>query len=243
MSEALFYSHVSTRSDRVTVYGSIIAAMIFRVTGADFAISRVDLFLQRYYHSQWPDSTPGNFTCEIQSVNQTTLNPTGVTLAYKILNLNGLEAGEMEWVTFTLESSADLEANKYYAILFYDTGFTPDPIGRRDWMEWWGTDEDEYPTGELRYSPNGGSTWTDGSEVTDVDVDLIFKVYGDWTEEQSNWAMFYPPLPTGITLNESGTPPDNPPGSQLGTPTGVNNMITVRKLIAAANSRIWVEDI
>lgn len=46
---------------------------------------------------------------------------------------------------------------------------------------------------------------------------------------------FDPPLPTGVTLDGSGNP--------TGTPTGVNTMITVRRLVVAANSKIWYEDI
>jgi len=46
---------------------------------------------------------------------------------------------------------------------------------------------------------------------------------------------FDPPLPTGVTLNAEGEP--------TGTPTGESNMITVRKLVVAANDKIWYEDI
>lgn len=46
---------------------------------------------------------------------------------------------------------------------------------------------------------------------------------------------FYPPLPTGVTLDNDGNP--------TGTPTGINNMITVRRLVVAANSKIWYESI
>lgn len=50
-----------------------------------------------------------------------------------------------------------------------------------------------------------------------------------------NAVVFEPPLPSGITLDEDGVP--------TGTPTGENNMITVRRLVAAANDKIWVEDV
>ena len=46
---------------------------------------------------------------------------------------------------------------------------------------------------------------------------------------------FDPPLPTGVTLDANGNP--------TGTPTGVNNMMTIRKLVLAANNKIWYEDI
>ena len=45
--------------------------------------------------------------------------------------------------------------------------------------------------------------------------------------------VFDPVLPTGVTLDEDGNP--------TGTPTGENNIITVKRLVAAANNRIWYE--
>lgn len=50
-----------------------------------------------------------------------------------------------------------------------------------------------------------------------------------------NAMVFDPPLPTGVTLDEDGDP--------TGTPTGESNMITVKRLVAAANDRIWYEQI
>lgn len=54
-----------------------------------------------------------------------------------------------------------------------------------------------------------------------------------------NAAIFKPPLPTGITLDYSG----GTPGVPTGTPTGENNMMAVRRLIAAADNKIWIEDV
>ncbi len=45
--------------------------------------------------------------------------------------------------------------------------------------------------------------------------------------------LFAPPLPTGITLDGDGNP--------TGTPTGVNNMATLKRLVVASNSKIWYE--
>ena len=41
-------------------------------------------------------------------------------------------------------------------------------------------------------------------------------------------------IPTGMSLVD---------GELTGTPTGENNMITVRRLVAAANSKVWYEDL
>lgn len=47
--------------------------------------------------------------------------------------------------------------------------------------------------------------------------------------------IFDPVLPTGVTLDGDGEP--------TGTPTGESGMLTIKKLVAAANSKIWYEDI
>lgn len=54
-----------------------------------------------------------------------------------------------------------------------------------------------------------------------------------------NAIEFDPPLPSGITLSYAG----DDDGVPTGDATGENNMVTLRKLIAAANDKIWVEDI
>jgi len=48
-----------------------------------------------------------------------------------------------------------------------------------------------------------------------------------------------PPLPTGMSLTDV----EGEEGEPTGTPTGENNMITIRKLVAAAHNKLWVEDI
>ncbi len=50
---------------------------------------------------------------------------------------------------------------------------------------------------------------------------------------------FDPPLPTGVTLDGSGTGD----GSPTGSPTGENVIITTRRLVAVANNKLWYEDI
>lgn len=50
---------------------------------------------------------------------------------------------------------------------------------------------------------------------------------------------FDPPLPTGVTL----TGGDGDEGEPTGTPTGENNMITLKKLVAAAQNKIFYEDL
>lgn len=46
---------------------------------------------------------------------------------------------------------------------------------------------------------------------------------------------FYPPLPTGVTLDDAGDP--------TGDPTGENAMIQVKRLVVAANNKIFYEDV
>lgn len=54
-----------------------------------------------------------------------------------------------------------------------------------------------------------------------------------------NAMVFEPPLPSGVTLSYAG----DDDGVPTGTPTGGNLMIATRILVAAANNKIWYEDI
>jgi len=61
--------------------------------------------------------------------------------------------------------------------------------------------------------------------------------YGTTTGDTWSFSCiaFDPPLPTGVTLNAEGNP--------TGTPTGENIMLTVKRLVAAAENAFWYEDI
>lgn len=55
---------------------------------------------------------------------------------------------------------------------------------------------------------------------------------------------FKPPTPSGITWSDPGNEPeDEDDPSYTGTPTGRNNMMTPKILVAAANNRIWFEGV
>ena len=92
------------------------------------------------------------------------------------------------------------------------------------------------------------------SEVTDLYLPLVdgaFSVYNTityWRVDAVNdqgtttgdeWAFttlrFYPVLPTGMSLDDDGNP--------TGTPSGLNNMISVHRLVAAAQDKIWYEEL
>jgi len=45
--------------------------------------------------------------------------------------------------------------------------------------------------------------------------------------------LFYPVLPTGVTLDGDGNP--------TGTALGLNNMMTLKRLVAAANNKVYYE--
>jgi len=53
---------------------------------------------------------------------------------------------------------------------------------------------------------------------------------------------FDPPLPPGIIIDYSGDPGDEDYGDAIGSGTGEDNMMTLRKIVAAAKSKIWVEE-
>jgi len=59
--------------------------------------------------------------------------------------------------------------------------------------------------------------------------------YGSTTSDTWSFTClsYDPPLPTGVTLDGDGVP--------TGTPTGENNMMTVRRLVAAARNKIFYE--
>ena len=50
--------------------------------------------------------------------------------------------------------------------------------------------------------------------------------------------VFYPPTPPGITWDDPGND-----SGYTGSPTGENNMVTLKRLVAAAQNTIWYEDI
>lgn len=62
--------------------------------------------------------------------------------------------------------------------------------------------------------------------------------YGTTTGD--TWAftclLFAPPFPDGITIDYGEDPP-----IPTGTPTGVNNMVTLKRIVAAANNKIFYE--
>ncbi len=62
------------------------------------------------------------------------------------------------------------------------------------------------------------------------------------TTEGDEWTFnsidYDPPLPTGVSLTDVV----GEEGEPTGTPTGENNMITVKRLVAAANNTIFFED-
>ncbi len=51
--------------------------------------------------------------------------------------------------------------------------------------------------------------------------------------------VFSTPLPTGMSLSDVA----GEKGEPIGDPTGENNIITLRKIVAAAKDKIWIEDI
>ena len=48
--------------------------------------------------------------------------------------------------------------------------------------------------------------------------------------------LFAPPFPTGVTLDYGEDPP-----VPTGTPTGVNNMVTLKRVVVAADDKVFYE--
>jgi len=55
--------------------------------------------------------------------------------------------------------------------------------------------------------------------------------------------VFAPPLPTGVSLSDVAGSEGVITDAAKAAATGSNNIITLRKLLAAANNRIWFEDV
>ena len=108
-------------------------------------------------------------------------------------------------------------------------------------------------TYDIYYGTLSGFLTLVAEGVSDFEIALVagnFDHYGEiyyWRVDAVNAAgttqgdewyftalIFNPVLPTGITLVDE---------EPTGDPTGENNMITVRRLVAAANSKIWYEEI
>jgi len=101
-----------------------------------------------------------------------------------------------------------------------------------------GDDWETVPVGEAQ----AGLTWAIAFGLLGYGIEYSWRIdatneYG--TTEGTVWTFtamaFAPPLPTGVTLDAEGEP--------TGTPTGESGMVTVRRLVVAANDKIWYEDI
>ncbi|KKM74654.1 hypothetical protein LCGC14_1398170 [marine sediment metagenome] len=70
--------------------------------------------------------------------------------------------------------------------------------------------------------------WASVTAAPELDVTEVYEI-------SVGPPAFSPPLPSGVTLDGDG--------NSTGTPTGENNMIVVKRLVVAANSKIWYEQI
>ena len=102
------------------------------------------------------------------------------------------------------------------------------------------------------YFNDGGGMEQVASGISDTELVIVFGPFEynteySWRVDATNeygtttgdvWTftsiVYAPPLPTGVTL-VGGVP--------TGTPTGGNNMMTTKRLVAAAYNKIWYENI
>ena len=100
------------------------------------------------------------------------------------------------------------------------------------------------PTGDLAFISSGQA----GLSIK-VPYTLEYNTEYSWridainefgTTTGNTWSftclLFTPPFPTGITLDYGEDPP-----VPTGTPTGVNNMVTLKRIVAAADNKIFYE--
>ena len=107
------------------------------------------------------------------------------------------------------------------------------------------------------YFDSGNGLETIESGLTDTELKVTFgpldyatdyswrvdATNGAGTTEGDTWTFksleFNPPLPIGVTIVDG-----KPASGTTGTPTGKNNMMTIKRLMAAAaNNKVWYEDI
>ena len=94
----------------------------------------------------------------------------------------------------------------------------------------------------LQSSGQSGTTWAIPAKTLEYgktyewridSIDIGGTTTGDiWTFSTIAYA---PPLPAGVTLDTNGNP--------VGSATGENNMVTLRRLVAAAADKIYYESV
>ncbi len=142
-----------------------------------------------------------------------------------------------------------------FVLTYPDNGLTNVYLNE-DWLMnyLWEDDDDPYPISAYTVHFNGVAQ-TDRSRYSiifyklNLGVTLEYSTTYEWFVrkdlggeayiDSDTWSFttldFAPPLPSGITLDENGNP--------TGDATGINNMLTRQRFIAAANNKIWYEDI
>ena len=104
-------------------------------------------------------------------------------------------------------------------------------------------------TYDIYFGPTGDLSLISAEQVglsVEVPYTLEYNTEYSWRVDATNefgtttgdvWSFtalqYDPPLPAGITLDEDGNP--------TGTPTGLNNMVTLKRLVAASNNNIYYE--
>lgn len=193
-------------------------------------------------------------------------DPIGVDLCSKSFDasaLNDLLVDYSDTVEVTFDSPIQLTSGIKYAIIVRTA--SEDPL---DWIEWGWHLENAYANGVKTYSPDSGENWTPSptrdcyfiTKATGVAKDSnsgavtsVVSFYGStWTAQTFTASSTYTITSVILKLWKRGSGSTgtvtvsirkvetafDPP-----VPTGENNMITIRKLVVAANSKIWYEDV
>ena len=174
---------------------------------------------------------------------------------------DGDQCGSNGGVNWTLYNTRELWFEEYGNPTLPGKPTTPNPadsasdVTLHDTTGTWvsGGNTDSY---NIYYGTLSGFLELVEEGVTDLSSVLVegnFSVYGKisyWRVNAVNtngttvgdeWYFtvmnFDPVLPTGVTLDHSG----GEGGVPTGTPTGENNMITIRRLVAAARNKIFYE--
>lgn len=191
-------------------------------------------------------------------------DPTGEDLCSKSFNastLNDLIGDYSDTVEITFDSSANLTSGIKYAIIV-----RTDSDDEFDWIEWGQHTEDTYANGLRCHSTDSGDSWTqsptrdcyfvtkaDGvtKDYNSGDVASVVNFYnGTWVAQTFTASSTYTITSVILKLWKRGagttgtvTVSIKTTETEFAPPSSGPDITTTKRIVAAANNKIWYEDV
>ena len=140
-----------------------------------------------------------------------------VVATSNVIDVSSLDLTPGSWKTVTFASQPTLEKFQEYALI------TTNPLGAIN-VGWRYQNNGTYSNGKVIYSDTDNPNWTVRTVAASV---LMFEEWGS--------PVHSPPGPSKIITWDEGT------GEWRETTTGENDVISLKRIVAAANSKIWYE--